>query len=269
MNYNVFRCTWDENLVPANGGLPTFVYDFLHALTEIRLQFLIRLVIVRFLELLNLRIRVPSFPVYLISANVEIVIRKKFGHLFDKRVEKFVSFCIGWIHGRIQHAPFRVDFEGPRCTGDFRITNKPGRAVSRHIEFRDDANSPIARVCDDIANLILRVVLTAGTQGMQLRQFFALSTKSLIVRDMPVEDVQFHCFHSIEVSLQHVEWSKVPARINQQATPAETRLVLNGYGGGGKTVRRDRDELQECRPRSTPRGFAASSFAPVGMTSSL
>src|SRR5579863_526485 len=265
VNHDVFRRTWDENLVPANGGLSTFVDHFLHALAEIRLQFLIRLVTVRLLEVLNLGIGVPSFPVYLVSANVEIMIRKKFGHLPDKRVEKLVGFFIGWIHGRIQHAPLRVDFERPRGTGDFRITDKPGRAVSRHVEFRDNADSAITRVSDDIANLILLVVLTARAQGVQLRQFFAFGAESLIVRKMPVEDVQFHRFHPIEVALQHIEWSKVPAGINHQAAPRETRLVLNGYGGGGKTIGRDRDELQESlQAAEYAEGICGVEFRPGG-----
>src|SRR6516164_5187691 len=63
---------------------------------------------------------------------------------------------------------------------------------------------------------------------------------------MPVKDIQLHCFHAVQVSLENIEGRKVTARINQQTAPWETRLVLNRYRRSRETVGRDFNQLQKC-----------------------
>ena len=44
---------------------------------------------------------------------------------------------------------------------------------------------------------------------------------------MPVEDVQLHGGHAIEIALDHFDRLEVPSAIDHQAAPAKARRVLN------------------------------------------
>ena len=245
MNHNILRRAGNEYLIPTNRRLPVLVYKLLHALTKIGLQLVIRFVVVRLLEFLNLWIRVPRLSIHFVSTDVEIVVGKELGHFSDENIEKLVGLLVSGIHRRIHHAPFFFDLERSRRTGDFGIPHKPGAAVAGHIKFRNDANSAIARVRNQLANFVLRVIRSARPHAMQLRQFLGLGAKSLIVRDMPVKDVHLHRFHSVQVPLEHFHGRKVPARIDQQAAPAKSRLVLDAHCWCGKSIRRHIHELQK------------------------
>ena len=61
---------------------------------------------------------------------------------------------------------------------------------------------------------------------------------------MPVEDVQLHGGHAVEVAPQNIEWDKVAAHVDHQPAPGETRLILNGRGRYGKAIGAGRDHLQ-------------------------
>ena len=245
MNHNILRRTGNEYLIPTYGGLTVLVYKLLHALTKIGLQLVIRLVVVRLLEFLNLWIRVPRLSVHFVSTDVEIVVRKEPGHFSDENIQKLVRLLIRGIHRGIHHAPFFFDLERSRRTGNFGIPDKPGAAVAGHIKFRNDADPAVARVRNQLANFVLRVIRSARSQAMQLRQFLALGAKSLIVRDMPVKDVHLHRFHSVQIPLEHFHRRKVPARIDQQAAPAKSRLVFDVHCWCGKSIRRHLHELQK------------------------
>ncbi len=197
MNHDVFRSAGNKNFIPANCRLAVLVHQFLHAPAEVRLQFFVRFKIVRPLEFLNLRIRVPRFSVHFVAADMEIVIGKKLCHLSDKFVEKFVKFLVRRIHRRIHDSPLLFHAERPGPAGKFRIAYKPRSAVAWHIELRYNAHPAIPRVGDHIANFFLRVVHPFRACTLQLRKFLALRAKSLVVRNVPVENVQFHRFHSI------------------------------------------------------------------------
>ena len=103
-------------------------------------------------------------------------------------------------------ARFRKD-PGPLASSG--IADKPSCAVAGHIEFRDHANASIARVLDQVADFILRVVQAVGTHLMKLRKFLAFNAEALIFREVPVEDVHLHGFESVDVSSQHIERHKM------------------------------------------------------------
>ena len=84
-------------------------HDLFHPLREIFLQRFVVLQLVLPHEFLNLRIPVPLFPVYLIPADVKIMIRKKCRHFADEFIQKFISILARRIHRRIENPPAPFD----------------------------------------------------------------------------------------------------------------------------------------------------------------
>ncbi len=154
------------------------------------------------------------------------LIGKEPGHLANECVQKLVGFLPGGIHGGIENAPLALDLIRSRPAGQFGIAHKPGGRVPRHIEFRNDANAALARIRDHAADFILGVVKPIRTHALQLGEFLALNPETLIFREMPVEYVQLHRRHAIQISLQDVERDKVAADINHQSTPGESADCL-------------------------------------------
>ena len=118
--------------------------------------------------------------------------------------------------------------------------------MAGHIEFRHQANAAIARVGDQVADFILRVIKGVGAQFVKFRKFPALHTKALVLREVPVENVHLHGFHAVEIPANDVERNKMAGGIDHQTTPWETRLVLDRGCGYGKSVGRHIHELQKC-----------------------
>ena len=155
---NVLGRAGNENFVPAYDRFAVLGDDFLEALTEIYLEFFVGFQIVRFFEFLDFWIGVPLLAVHFIAANVEIVVGEKFDHLSYQVVEKLIGFFVRRIHRGIEDSPLAFDGVRAGAAGKFGITDKPGGAVTGHIELRNDADAAIAGVGDEFANFILRVV---------------------------------------------------------------------------------------------------------------
>ena len=81
---------------------------------------------------------------------------------------------------------------------------------------------------------------------MKLWKFSAFDAETLVFRKMPVEDIHLDGFHAVEVALEDVERNEMAADVDHESAPCETRLVLNGDGRSGETVRRYFDELEKC-----------------------
>src|ERR1700746_210516 len=125
-------------------------------------------------ELLNFRIRVPLFAIYLIAADVKELVGKKLCHLSDKDIEKLVGALACWIHGRIEDSPLAFNGIRTRGAGEFGIADEPSGAVTGHIEFRNYANATVQRVLDHIADLVLRVIQAVRSHFVQLGKALAL-----------------------------------------------------------------------------------------------
>src|SRR5437870_2348636 len=80
-------------------------------------------------ERLDLRVRVPLFPVYLIASDMKTLIEKKLGHFADEFIEKMVSMLFCWIHGWIKHSPFALNSIRPGRAGEVGIADNPGGTV--------------------------------------------------------------------------------------------------------------------------------------------
>src|SRR6185369_8033373 len=112
---------------------------------------------------LNSRIRIPFFSVALIAADMEVSIGKERSHLSQKLAQKLICAFASGVHRGIENSPTRFNLVGPCSAGELRIPDKPGSSMTRHVKFRDHSDSPLTRVLDHFANLLLRVIQAVGT----------------------------------------------------------------------------------------------------------
>ena len=80
---------------------------------------------------------------------------------------------------------------------------------------------------------------------LQLGELLALDAESLVVGEMPVEDIQFDRRHAVEVAPQNLERNEVAANVKHQSPPGKARLVFNRERGNGESIGSDVDELQK------------------------
>ena len=152
--------------------------------------------------------------VYFVAADVEVLVGKQPRHLADEIIQKLISAFLRRIHCRIENSPFAFDLIWTRRTSQFRITHEPGSAVPRHIELWHDANAAFSRVSDQIPDFVLGIEQSVRAHLMQLRKFLALDPEALIFGKMPVQDVQLHCCHSVQVAPENIQRNKVAADID-------------------------------------------------------
>src|SRR5262245_34576784 len=95
-----------------------------------------------------------------------------------------------------------------------------------HVEFGYDSNTSIASVVDDLASLRLRVIQPVRSHLMQLWELAAFDAESLVFSQMPVQHVQLHSRHTVELALDHFYRLKMPTDVDQQSAPGESRPVL-------------------------------------------
>ncbi len=136
--------------------------------------------------------------------------------------------------------------------------------MSRHIEFRHHANAALARIRDDAADFILRVVEAIRTHALQLGKFLAFDAEALVFREMPVKHVQLHRRHAVQVALQNVERDKVAANINHQSPPGKARAVFDRKLRARQSQRSSSAPIagKSAVPRMTPSVVGAFSRAP-------
>src|SRR4029077_13434006 len=106
--------------------------------------------------------------------------------------------------------------------------------MSRHIEFRNYTDDAVARIPDQIADLILGVIQPVRSKSMELGKFLTLNAKALVIRQMPVKYIELHRCHSVQIALEHIEGNKVAAYIDHQSPPRKTWFVLDGDPRHGK-----------------------------------
>jgi hypothetical protein len=105
--------------------------------------------------------------VALISADVEIGVRKQGSHFADKGVEKGVGAVTCWIHGGIENSPLALDLVRSRTAGEIGITYKPGSGVPGYVKLRHYADTAVAGVGNDVANLFLGIKKAVRTLLLQ------------------------------------------------------------------------------------------------------
>src|ERR1700677_1768410 len=97
--------------------------------------------------------------------------------------------------------------------------------MSRHVKLRYYTDAAIPSVRHDLPHFSLRVELAIRSHGLKLWVAMALSPESLIVAEMPMEDIQLNQLHRIQFLKYLSHRLKMPGRVKHQPTPGKTRLV--------------------------------------------
>src|SRR6185503_6870945 len=100
-------------------------------------------------------------------------------------------------------------------------------------------------VSDDFASLLLSVVQTVAAHFVKTRITFTFDSKSLIVRQMPVEHVELDRSHRVEVSLEHLDRLKMTSYVDKQPPPRKARFVLYAYRWNEVSLCVTLEELQK------------------------
>src|SRR3954469_8671484 len=122
---------------------------------------------------LNLRVAVPELAVDLVPTDVEVGLWKKLGHLLDELIHELVGLFASRVCHR-RRAILVLHGERAVAARQFGIAYKPRAAVPWRIKFRNDADTAIMRIGDEVANLFLRVVVALGSHAGQFRKYLAL-----------------------------------------------------------------------------------------------
>jgi hypothetical protein len=117
--------------------------------------------------------------------------------------------------------------------------------VAGHIELRNHANTAVAGIGDDLAYLIVGIVLAIGAHLLQLGKTFAFDAESLIFREVPMEDVELDGGHAVEGALHVRQRNPVACDIQHQAAPGEARMVFDGHRRHAETAGIQIDQLHK------------------------
>ena len=154
-----------------------------------------------------------------------------------------------------------LDLIGTGFTRHFGIADEPGGAVPGHIKLGNHANPAIPGIGDQIVHLVLRVIKTVGTHFLQLGKLLAFHPEALVIGQVPVKDVHLHGSHAVKVAPDHIRRDEVAADINHQASPDETRGVMNRDCRHRKAPGRCLDELQKSlQAMKRPQGVECRKF---------
>src|ERR1035437_7064009 len=69
--------------------------------------------------------------------------------------------------------------------------------------------------------------------------------EALIVCKTPMEDIQLHRLHPVQIALNCVDGYKPMSGVNQQSTPGETWRVIDRNDGNTEAFRSDSHQLQK------------------------
>src|SRR5262249_11344234 len=99
--------------------------------------------------------------------------------------------------------------------------------VTGNVEFRNDADAAIPGVIHHLPDLRLRVVEAVRSFLMEFRKQLAFDAKALIVRQMPVEDIQLDRRHRVEIAQDDLDRHPMTGDIHHQPAPGKSRAVVN------------------------------------------
>jgi hypothetical protein len=78
-----------------------------------------------------------------------------------------------------------------------------------------------------VPNLILRVVVPVGAELLKFGESLTLYPKPLIIRKMPVKDIELHRRHRIQIAFDHFDRHPVPRNVEHQPTPLESGTIFD------------------------------------------
>jgi hypothetical protein len=128
--------------------------------------------------------------------------------------------------------------------------------MAGNVELRHHPDPTIRGIGDDLADLGLGVVKPVRTELMEPGEDFALDPKPLILGQVPMKDVHFDRGQAVEVAFDDLDRLEVPAAVDQQAPPGESRRVFDLDAGDEISVGITGEKLQD--------GFKSVKNAQIG-----
>jgi hypothetical protein len=142
---------------------------------------------------------------------VDELVIEEFGHLGKECVEKLIGLLDGGVDGGIEDPPAAFDLIGSGGARQLGVGGEPGAAVTREVELGDHADAALGGIIDDVADLGACVEIPIRCQLVQLGPGEALDPETLVVHQMPVEDVELDRGHPVEVAFDHRDRHEVAA----------------------------------------------------------
>ena len=227
LNYSVSGQARAQNFIPANHLLAMFAEDGLDTLVEIGVQFLAVSKSVLFTERLNRGVVKPLRVQHLVAADVEVFVRKQARHFSNQTVQKSVGLIARRVERGFEDSPFPLDLKWTRRAGKLRVADEPTGGVPRNVELRHDADAALTRISQHSTNIGLRVEVTVRTQLVELREYLALYSEALVIRQMPVKNVELYGCHRVEIPLDHRDGHPMAGNIQHQPAPRKSGTVLD------------------------------------------
>src|SRR6185369_13916597 len=139
---------------------------------------------------------------------------KQLRHFADELVEEFEGRIARGIHRWIEDSEATLDLVRAGRAGEFRMSDHPGRCVSGHVELRQYAHAAIGSVGDDVARFVLRVEEAIRAHAGEAWEDFALDAESLVIGEVPVEDVHLGNGDGVDLVFENVDGLKMPRDID-------------------------------------------------------
>ena len=255
---DVLRQVGVQDLFPAHHLLAVLGEDGGHPAVEVRLQRVVVGEALLALEGGDALALVPVLAVVLVAADVEVRVGEERRHLAQEAVEEGVDLFLRRVEGGVEDPPLVLDAVRAGQRGQLGMPDEPARHVAGHVELRHHADAARGGVGDDLAELVLRVVLAVRPHLVQPRMALALHAEALVLGEVPVQDVQLHRRHAVEVALQDLHGHEVPGGIDEQAAPREAGPVLDADAADEVALGPALHELQEgLQPAQRARRWSA------------
>ena len=103
------------------------------------------------------------------------------------------------------------------------MTYKPTCAVTGNIKLGHHTDTAVSRVRDNFAHLVLRVIQTIGAHRMEFWKLLALDAKALVLRQVPVKNVELDRGHRIEIAFKNLNRLEVTGNVDKQTAPGKAR----------------------------------------------
>ena len=221
-----------QYLIPADHGLAVLGENLAHSLGEISLQFVLIFKPPLLHEGLYPAIPGPLRAVNLVAASVEVRIGKKRADFADQTIEESIDLFPRRVDGGESVVVVGAERIRSRQGGKLRVSHEHSLRVSRHLNLRDDADTAVARVIHQFAQLLLSVILPTRSKPLKARIDFALQAKAFCVAQVQFEDVHLYQFHGIEVALECIDRQKMAGNVQHKPSPCKSRLIPYCHGAG-------------------------------------
>ena len=175
----------------------------------------------------NARVVPPLPPVVFVAAQVEIRVREQPAHFGEHRVEHGVGALAGGVEGDVEHPPAHGHGPDGVVAGQARVGRQQRPGVAGQVELRHHPNAQLPGVAHHFFYIFLGVVARGPAHGVQARKPPALHPPALVVAQVPVQHVELHGGHAVEVALHGRHRLEVPGGIEQQPAPGKARRIGN------------------------------------------